>query len=125
MLTFREFIKEYLLPKQSEGLKKEVNQTYPQHDNYMLPKARTATDHFFGEGNDHIKEPLKNYDHDKSEIHQAVERHLNKPITHEEYTKGTTSDQYGRQVKLGKLISDPKLRNEFASDNTRSGVLNL
>lgn len=122
MLGFKEFLNEYLLFDQEKNLKAAVEKAYPKHDNYMTPKAREATDNFFGNGNDLVKEPLINFDHDKSEVHQAVEKHLKKPLTHEEYIKGTTSDQHGRQVRLGKLITDPQLRNDFASDNTRAGT---
>jgi hypothetical protein len=74
----------------------------------MEPEARARTDHFFGEGNDHVREDIKEYDHDKSEIHRIVEEHLGKELSHEEYKSGLTNDKYGRQVKLGKLIKDDK-----------------
>lgn len=122
MITFNQFLYEYLLPRQKTSLQRAVAKAYPDHDNYMTSFARKATDHFFGEGNDDVKEELKNYDGDKSEIHQKVERHLGKPITQEEYKSGMTLDKHGRQAKIGKMIRDPSLRNEYASDNARAGV---
>ena len=123
MKTFKQYLlHEYLLPKQITGLKKSVTKEYPEHDNYMTPKARFDTDHFFGTGNDLKREELNNYDHDKSEVHTKIERHLGKPITHDEYKSGLVSDKYGRKVKIGKLVTDPQLRNEFNNDNVRAGT---
>ncbi len=109
MKTFKQYLlHEYLLPKQILGLKKSVETAYPEHDNYMTPKARFDTDHFFGTGNDLKREELNNYDHDKSEVHTKIERHLGKSITHDEYKSGLVSDKYGRKVKIGKLVTDPQ-----------------
>ena len=112
MLTFKEYLKEHLTKRQLA--------TWSKHK--MTDKAREDTDHFFGKDNDEVKEELKGSQVEKSEIHKAVERHLGKEISPEEYKSGTTSDRYGRSVKLGKQIKDEKLRNQFASDNTRAGV---
>ena len=72
-------------------------------------EARKATDHFFGVGTDHVKEDVIGLEPDKSEVHRAVEQHLGKQITPNEYVKGLTKDQHGRDVRLGRLIRDDKL----------------
>jgi hypothetical protein len=95
----------------------------------MTPEARKATDHFFGEGNDTIHGVLKNPEDkmgvwgldQKSDTHKKVEKHLGKEIPSEQYHKGVMSSSTGHGTRLGKLIKDPKLRDEFASDSTRSG----
>ena len=69
----------------------------------MSSEARKATDHFFGVGNDHVKEDVIGLEPDKSEVHRAVERHLGKQLASSEYVKGLTKDQYGRDVRLGRL----------------------
>lgn len=112
MLRFKQFLKEYLTDVQRERYS----------DVEMTPKARDATDHFFGEGNDQVREELKGFEADKSETHRKIEQHLGQDISHEDYRKGTTADKFGRQVKLGKLIKDQQLRDEFNRDNTRAGV---
>ena len=112
MLRFRQFLKEYLTGEQRS-----------RYANIkMSDEARQATDHFFGTGNDHVREELKGFEPDKSEIHQKIEQHLGKAITVKDYKDGVTQDKYGRTVKIGKAISDPKLRDEFNRDNTRAGV---
>ena len=89
----------------------------------MSPKARQDTDHFFGQGNDHVREDIKGQDgENKSEIHKKVEQHLGSSIDVDSYKKGVSKDKYGREVRIGKTIKDEKLRNEFAKDSTRAGV---
>lgn len=112
MLRFKSFILEYLNDSQREQYK----------DVHMTEKARLATDHFFGKGNDKVHgEIAGDHFHDKSEIHRAIERHLGKEIPHDDYRRGKTKDKYGREVKLGKIIKDPKLRDYLASDMSREG----
>jgi len=111
-LIGEELLKEYLTDEQ----RKEYSKTS------MSDKARKQTDHFFGTGVDLKKENIKNYDGDKSEVHRAVERHIGKEITQDEYKKGLTKDKYDRPVRLGGVIKDESLRNEFAKDNTRAGA---
>ena len=71
----------------------------------MTEKARADTDHHFRKDNDIVHGELSGSDHihDKSEVHKAVEAHLVKPISHDEYRSGLTSDPT-RSVKLDKLI---------------------
>ena len=111
MLRYKSFLLEYLTDEQSESYKNVK----------MTPKARAATDPFFGKGNDSVREDIPSYEPDKSEPHRKIEKHLGKTLSVDEYRSGTTTDKYGRQAKIGKMISDPKLRNEFASDSTRAG----
>jgi desulfoferrodoxin (superoxide reductase-like protein) len=57
----------------------------------------------------------------KSETHLQVEKHLGKPISHDEYRNGLIQDQYGRDVKIGRMIKDKTLQNKFANDPVRQG----
>ena len=111
MKSFKQYLLEYLTDKQRTEFASVK----------MTDKARTDTDHFFGAGNDHIKEPLKHFDHDKSEVHKAIEHHLGKDISTDDYTKGLTKDKHGRDARIGRMISDKGLQNQFANDNTRAG----
>jgi hypothetical protein len=115
MLTFKKYLLEYLTDEQREKYSKTK----------MLIKARKNTDHFFGKDNDIVHGQLNNdsdHLHHKSEIHKAVEQHLGKEISTNEYKSGLTKDKYGRDVKLGRVIKDEKLRNNYASDATREGA---
>ena len=116
MLRFKKFLQESLLV---EYLTDAQRARYS--DVQMTPEARKATDHFFGRGNDHVKEEVLDFTPQKSEVHKAIERHLGKEISHDEYTKGLTRDQHGREARLGRMIRDEHLRNQFANDNTRAG----
>lgn len=111
MIKFKTFLTEYLTPGQRK--------LYA--DTQMTEKARADTDHFFGVGNDHVQEDVIGLEPDKSEVHRAVERHIGKQINHNEYVKGVIKDQHGRDVRLGRLIRDDNLRNQFANDNARAG----
>jgi hypothetical protein len=115
MLRFKSFLVEYLTDKQKARYKNV----------HMTDKARSDTDHFFGPGNDlvhgEISHDAGHHEH-KSEIHQEIERHLGKEIHHDDYHQGISKDHLNRPIKLGKLIKDPKLRDKFASDNTRQGA---
>ena len=114
MLSFKSFLLEYL--------------TDDQRDRYqsvkMTRKARKATDHFFGVGNDKVYGTLDNTVADKSETHKKVERHLGSEISPAEYKVGMTKDKYGRDARIGRMIKDSKLRDEFAKDSTREGSRN-
>jgi hypothetical protein len=107
-------------------ISEELNDSQREEFNQMPrdPKAVKATDHYFGVGNDVVSKPLEGT-MDKSEIHKAVERHLGRPISHQDYKNGITNDEYGRQTKLGKLLTKTKapstLVNGFVKDNTRQG----
>lgn len=111
MKTFKTFLVEYLTDEQKAR--------YSHHK--ISDEAAETTNHFFGRGNDTKEEPLKNYEYDKSEVHKAVERHLGKEIDQADYVRGHTTDKYGRTVRIGRMITDPKLREDFAADNTRAG----
>jgi len=100
MLNFKTFLIEYL----TDGQRKKYS------DVKMTPQARQDTDHFFGKNNDHVREDVLGLEHDKSEVHKAVERHLGKEIPTHEYVKGITKDKHGRDVKLGRQIRDENLR---------------
>jgi 2-oxo-4-hydroxy-4-carboxy--5-ureidoimidazoline (OHCU) decarboxylase len=114
MIRFKQFLLEYLTDEQRKRF---------AHVS-MTDKARADTDHFFGKGNDivhgEITHDAGHHEH-KSEVHRAVERHLGREIHHDDYRRGLIKDKYGRDVKIGRLIKDEKLRNAFASDSTREG----
>ena len=112
MQRFKSFLLEYLTDKQREK--------YSSVE--MTDKARADTDHFFGKGTDIVHgEVEQQHSHDKSEIHKAVEKHLGRDVSHEDYAAGRTKDHLGRDTKIGKLIKDSSLRDQFASDTTREG----
>lgn len=113
MKRFNKFLLEYLTDAQRKEYSKYK----------MNPQAREATNHFFGEGNDVVHEDLigATY-HDKGEIHKKVETHLGREITHDEYRSGLVKDKYDRDAKIGKMIKDDKLRQEFANDDYRRGA---
>lgn len=113
MLNFKQFLIEYLTDKQRDRYR----------DVSMYPEARKATDHFFGVDNDKVHGSLDTMT-DKSEIHKKVEGHLGKEISHDSYRAGMTTDHLGRQARIGRLIKDPKLKDEFARDPTREGSKN-
>ena len=108
MLNFKTYLIEYLTDAQRERFGNQYK---------MLSKARRDTNPFFGAGNDEIHGEIQN--DDKSETHTRLENHLGKTLSHEEYKAGTTQDKYGRDVKLGRMIKDEKLRNEFNDDPSR------
>lgn len=85
----------------------------------MSDYARSKTDHFFGEGNDKLTLHFKDNENDKSEIHRKVEEHLGREIPYSDYSKGITKDKYGRDAKIGKLITDSDLRDSYSSDPAR------
>jgi hypothetical protein len=107
MLKFKQYIVEYLTDEQRAR--------YKQYK--MTPKARRDTDHFFGKGVDEVHGEIAN--DDKSEIHTRLENHLGQPVSHEDYKRGAIKDKYGRDVKIGRLIKDSSLRNQFDQDPSR------
>ena len=112
MLSFKQFIKEYLTSDEKNEVSNWEKRT---------PEATKATDHFFGVGNEEHNEPLVNTG-DKSEVHRAIERHLGQNISSDEYKSGMMKDKLGKQVRIGQAVSDPNLKNQFKSDNTRKNV---
>lgn len=107
MLKFKPFLLEYLTDEQRNRFK----------DVQMSDKARSDTDHFFGVGNDKVHGEIKN--DDKSEVHKQLENHLGQTISHEDYRRGLTADKHGRDVKIGRMIKDNDLRNQFDKDPSR------
>lgn len=107
MLKFKKYLVEYLTDEQRARFNKHK----------MTPKARRDTDAFFGKGNDVVHGEIQH--DDKSEIHTQLEKHLNQPISHEDYKRGAVKDKYGRDVKIGRMIKDNNLRNQFDKDPSR------
>lgn len=110
MLKFSQFLNEYLTDEQ--------RQRYENVE--MKDKAREDTDHFFGAGNDLIREPIKGFEPDKSEVHRAIERHLGQTFSIDDYKNGMIRDQEGRKVTIPSLIKDKQLKHQFNQDNTRT-----
>lgn len=108
MLKFRQYLKEYL--------------TVDQHKAFssiqMRPDARTATDHFFGVGNDVIHHDL-HHDEEKTETHKKIEAHLGTTIPVEQYKKGKLRTPNGNERRFGSLIKDKALRDEYSRDATK------
>lgn len=107
MIRFRTFLLEYLTDEQRDRYK----------DIHMTDKARADTDHFFGVGNDKIHGEIQH--DDKSEIHKQLENHLGRTLSHDEYRTGVVKDKYGRDTKIGRMIKDNDLRNQFDHDVAR------
>lgn len=107
MIRFKAFLLEYITDKQRERYK----------DVEMVPEARSATDHFFGVGNDKIHGEIAN--DDKSEIHKQLENHLGQTISHEDYNRGMIRDRHNRDVRIGRMVTDHNLRNQFDKDPAR------
>ena len=119
MKRFKHFVKLH------EELTDDQRRTYNNPKKFPRDsRALAATDHFFGVGNDVISKPLEGT-MDKSEVHRAVERHLNQEISHDDYKQGVVSDRYNRKVRIGSMLAKSKapsnLINSFANDNTRQG----
>lgn len=62
MLTFKEYLIEYLTDTQRKKFERVQ----------MTKKARSDTDHYFGKDNDHVREEIPDYQHDKSETHKKL-----------------------------------------------------
>jgi hypothetical protein len=117
MLRFKHFLK--LNEELSAKEKAKVAKWPPRTE-----QATKATDPYFGKGVEDKYTQLSG-SQDKSEIHHAIERHLGKQITSDEYKSGQTTDNHGRQAKIGKLLqksnAPENLTNGFANDTTRQG----
>ena len=113
MKTFNQFINEVLNDEEKADVAAWPKRT---------KKATAATDDYFGKGNEEKVEPLEGTA-DKSEVHKQIERHLGKQIHSDDYKAGTTTDEHGRTVRIGKLLSKTKAADEvkrgFENDNTR------
>lgn len=120
MLTFKQYIVEYLTDEQRAHLHQSAVDSL-MGDLSLTKAAKARTDHFFGKDSDIKHEELKNFEQNKSEVHNQVEQHLGRQIPYKEYKSGMTSDNYGRQVKIGRLIKDKTLRDRYAADETRDG----
>ena len=86
MLRFKQYIKinEELTDEEKAQVAKWPKRT---------AEASKATDHYFGTGVDDKYTQLKDT-HGKSEVHHAIERHLGKEITQDEYKSGQTTDDH-------------------------------
>jgi hypothetical protein len=107
MFGFKSFLVEYLTDEQ--------RRKYAAHK--MSAKARSATDSFFGKDNDTVHGEIQN--DDKSEIHRKIEQHLGHDISHDDYVRGAVKDKYNRDVRLGRVIKNNSLRDQFDRDPVR------
>ena len=107
MLRFKSYLIEYLTDEQ------RIDYSHIQ----MTDHARKTTDPFFGRDNDTVHGEIHN--DDKSEIHRQLENHLGQDLSHQEYSSGVVKDKYGRDQKIGRLIKDNDLRNQFDKDPAR------
>lgn len=121
MLSFKEYLVEYLTDKQKTKLQ-TMAQDSGLKDLSLFKSAKARTDHFFGRDSDIKHEKLIDYEPEKSEVHRQLEFHLGKPLSPKEYQSGLTTDNYGRSIKIGRLIKDKTLRDRYASDSTREGA---
>lgn len=117
MISFRQYLKEYL----TQGQIKKIHDEHGHID--ISPDAREATDHFFGKNNDVVHGKLKpTQNSDQSEIHRAVSRavlsKIGRELTHDEYKAGKATGIDGRVYKIGSLIPD-ELKDHFANDPLR------
>ena len=53
---------------------------------------------FFGPDNDMVREPIKGYDGDKSEVHKAIEKHVGHEFSIDEYKAGMIRGPSGKSV---------------------------
>ena len=111
MISFKQFLNEYLTDEQRNR--------YANVE--MNSQSRKATDPFFGPGNDQIKEPIKGYEGDKSEVHKNIEKHVGREFSVDEYKAGMIRDESGKKVTIPSLIKDKQLKHQFNQDNTRTG----
>ena len=115
-MKFKYFLK---LKEELNSEEKEQVKTWKRD-----PEALLHTDHYFGKGNDEIKEILPN-SMNKSEIHKKIERHLGQEIHIDDYKKGIIKDKYNRDIRLGSFLRQNKISehliNSYATDGTRQG----
>lgn len=113
--SFKSFLLEYLTDEQRSRFS-QVN---------MTDQAREGTDHFFGKDSDVVRGQLSHRldpkDVQKSEIHKKVEQHIGKEIPLHNY-RSNSIEHDGQMRKIGKLIKDKGLQQEFASDQSRDGA---
>ena len=105
MLQFKNFRSK--LKNITEKLTKEEESDVNYNWEGRSKEATKATDHYFGKGVEDKYTPLTDSE-DKSEIHKAIERHLGKQISKDEYKSGQTTDHHGRPAKIGRLLNKSK-----------------
>jgi len=134
MIRFKEFLLEYLTPLQSKRLKDQVRKAYPEHEQYMTPKARQDTDHFFGKGKDTLpvvfmsaggppNSKLINSEH-KDKL-PAVYMNAGGPPENQNITESTKNYPI-RLETLDETLTDPLVDNKGAGDvnNHHSKLIN-
>lgn len=108
MKSFKEYISEYLNPKEKSTVDQWKTQT---------PEARQATDYFFGKGREDRYEKLDSiqYRLPKSETHKAVENHLGTDISVADYNKGII----GNSARIASAITNDALKKSYKNDPSR------
>jgi len=115
MYSFRQFIREGLTRWQAELAQNVASK--------RKPEVLKQTDHYFGKGSDEKKLTIADPGSKKSPVHQEVEQHLGREISHSDYHEGLTPTDPKKpqnRTKLGKLIKDLGIRDRFNSDPTRT-----
>lgn len=115
MYSFKQFIREGLTHWQNELAQVAASK--------RSRNVLKQTDHYFGKGVDEKKTTIADPDSKKSPVHQEVEKHLGREISHSDYHEGLTATNAAKpqnRTKLGKLIKDPKIRDRFNADPSRA-----
>ena len=114
MLKFKQFISEYLNDNQRE----RVNSWLPDKESGRIysPKAEQISGHIIPEGQHSITIPA--VAHTMRAVHSHLDTH---GYTNHDYASGTTTDNHGRQVSIGKALEKTKapdqLKNDYANDD--------
>jgi hypothetical protein len=115
MYTFKQFIREGLTHWQAELAQNVASR--------RKPEVLKQTDRYFGKGSDEKKLTIADPGSKKSPVHQEVEQHLGREISHSDYHEGLTPADPKKpqnRTKLGKMIKDSSIRDRFNSDPSRN-----
>ena len=119
MLSFKRFILEYL----NDAQKNKVNSWLPDKKSGRIysPKAEQISGHVIPEGQHSITIPA--VAHTMREVHAHLDSN---GFTNHNYAAGTTTDNHGRTVSIGKALEKTKapdqLKNDFANDDRENAV---
>lgn len=115
MYSFKQFIREGLTHWQNELAQVAAGK--------RTRNVLKQTDHYFGKGEDEKKLTIADPGSKKSPVHQEVEQHLGREISHSDYHEGllaTDPKKPQNRTKVGKLIKDQGIRDRFNADPVRT-----
>lgn len=115
MYSFKQFLREGLTYWQNELAQKAAAK--------RSARVLKQTDHYFGKGVDEKKATIADPGSKKSPVHQEVEKHLGREISHSDYHEGllaADSKKPQNRTKIGKLIKDSGIRDRFNADPART-----